>query len=664
MSAYARSSMLPIKNFLRTENGSDGKEPRGRNKRTFSSKAGRGLGGNRTPSRPSNHLLAPSNVLNRPAISIARNNYTPAARRRPTTAPLRIASNEENHQPFPDPSTLTVTGTERNFQDLSQLSMWSQDQSSTASVTQPTSNHDSAILTYASHHPPLRQQSVSTATHGSRGGSTFYSQGSLQKSASSRISFASCPTAASTNRSRSSRVSVNGSTTPNVAAPNQGFASRSRQASRKNLLPATPYVRSILRPAQSYTSTLTHLSKPGSRSSGAPSSNNSGPALHQASWGSVHQSSNTSLAATSLSTSSSESQQANRGPITDLDDHVKTLVQAELDSRLSDRLEQLGTKEALLDDKMKQMHHSLDERLTTANELHTERVQELDSKKQELDKKVSKVANMIKAAEGTVAKVSHLAENAVVIIDKARSDLVESALPFLMHPVAKMVESLFGDLRAKASADALLSKDFSFAKSPPPKLSPAPQLVTTTKATNSSKMTPKNRKLAANNGEKDSKRGIPKKNQVVSSSLDSKRAVHKKNQVVSSSSTKQTSSSSSSESENLFSPSTKTSFKPLTLVGIRATTTDGRGPDDDVFTAPKKKQSCVTPCEKAFSQAMSDSDLSQDSSCCTDSPLATKKRNAPLQPKRGRSKKARNTYGGGGSRRRSGGDLNDNFSFL
>jgi hypothetical protein len=37
---------------------------------------------------------------------------------------------------------------------------------------------------------------------------------------------------------------------------------------------------------------------------------------------------------------------------------------------------------------------------------------------------------MIKAAEGTVAKVGQLADNAIVAIGKARSDL-QSVLPFL-----------------------------------------------------------------------------------------------------------------------------------------------------------------------------------------------------------------------------------------
>jgi hypothetical protein len=74
-------------------------------------------------------------------------------------------------------------------------------------------------------------------------------------------------------------------------------------------------------------------------------------------------------------------------------------------------------------------------------------------KKQEPDKKVSKVA-MIKAAEDTIANVSQLAVNAVAAIGKARSNLVESALPFIKNPVAKMVESFFDDLQAKASAES------------------------------------------------------------------------------------------------------------------------------------------------------------------------------------------------------------------
>jgi hypothetical protein len=221
---------------------------------------------------------------------------------------------------------------------------------------------------------------------------------------------------------------------------------------------------------------------------------------------------------------------------------------------------------------------------------------------------------------------------------------VESALPFLKNPVAKMVESFFSDLQAKASAESLLSQVFLTAKSPPPKLSPAPQVAVakTTKTVRASQISKKskNRKLDAGHGKNDLKRSAPKKNQEVSTT-----------------STKQTlpPSLSPSDSKTLFSPSNKTNFKPLTLVGIRATTTDVDDDDDeDVFTAPKKKQSCVTPCDKA-SQSLLDYDLSQDSSCC--SPLATKKRNAPLPPKRGRSKKPRNT-------RNSAGVLKDNFSFL
>jgi hypothetical protein len=59
-------------------------------------------------------------------------------------------------------------------------------------------------------------------------------------------------------------------------------------------------------------------------------------------------------------------------------------------------------------------------------------------------------------------------------------------------------------------------------------------------------------------------------------------------------------------------------------------------------------------------QSVLDNDFPKPS-CC--SPLASKKRNEPLLPKRGRSKKPRNTYGGG-SRRPSAGVLKDNFSFL
>jgi hypothetical protein len=158
----------------------------------------------------------------------------------------------------------------------------------------------------------------------------------------------------------------------------------------------------------------------------------------------------------------------------------------------------------------------------------------------------------------------------------------------------------------------------------------------------------KNRKLDASHGKNDLKRSAPKKNKEVSSSSPKR--------------TLTPSTSSSNEFKSLWSPSNKTNFKPLTLVGIRSTTTDLDDDDDeDIFTVPKKKQSCVTPCHKASQQSMLDYDLSQDSSCC--SPLATKKRNEPLLPKRGRSKKLRNTYGGG-SRRPSPGVLKDNFSFL
>jgi hypothetical protein len=669
MSAYARSSMFPIKKIFRTENGSNGTEPRGgRNKRTSSSKAPRSLRQKSALSRPSKHLLAPSNVLNRPAVSVARtNNRPPVTHRRPATANPKTASNEENHRSFPEASTLIVPGADSKFQDLSQLSMWTQDQPSTASIAQPTSNHDSATLTYGSRHPPFRQQSVSAATIGSRGGSTFQSQDSFQKSTSSRVSFATGPTtAASTHHSRSSRVSVGASTTRNVAIHFPGFGSRSRQVSRQNLLPPTPYHRPLLRPAlrptlrlaPSYASTLTHSSKPtGSRYSGTQSSV-SGPALHQSSWGSARQSSNTSIVSSkSTSNSKSASQQDSREQVvTDSEDRVKSLVKAEIDAHLSDRLEQLDTNEALLDDKMKQFQdvaRLLDERLTTANDVHSERVQELDSKKQELDKKVSKVATMLKAAEGTVARVSQLADNAVAAIGKARSDLVESALPFLKNPVAKMVERFFGDFQAKASAESLLSKEFSPTKSPPPKRSPVAKaaVAKATKTVSKSQISKKTKKskLDASQGKRDLKHSAPKKHQEVSPT-----------------STKQTlsSSSSSSDSKSLFSPSNKTNFKPLTLVGIRSTTADVDDDDDEgFFTAPKKKQSCVTPCDKS-SQYLLDYDLSQDSSCCS-SPMATKKRNAPLPPKRGRSKKPRNTYGGGGSRRHSAGVLkDDNFSFL
>jgi hypothetical protein len=400
-----------------------------------------------------------------------------------------------------------------------------------------------------------------------------------------------------------------------------------------------PTNRPMLRSAPSYASTLTHSSKhTSSRNSGTQPSI-SGPALHQSSGGSVRQSSTTSVV--SSNSNSTSQQESLEQVVTDSEDRVKTLVKAQLDAHL----EQFGTKEALLDDKMKQLQdvgRLLDERLTTANDVHTERIQELDSKKQELDKKVSKVATMIKAAEGTVAKVSQLAENAVTAIGKARSDLVESALPFLKNPVAKMVENFFSDLQAKASVESLLSQGFLTTKSSPPKLSPVPQgaAAKTTKTVRPSQISKKskNRKLGAGQGKKYSKRSAPKKNQEVSTT-----------------STKQTSSSSvPSDSKILFSPSNKTNFKPLKLVGIRATSTDVDD-DDDFFAAPKKKQSCVTPCDKA-SQSLPDYDLSQDSSCCS-SPLATKKRNAPLLPKRGRSKKSRNT-------RNSAGVLKDNFSFL
>jgi hypothetical protein len=678
MSAYARFSMLPIKKSFRTENGSNGTEPRGgRNKRTSSPKPARSL-------RQKRALAPNSNSVNRPAASIARANRQPppVTPRRPATATatLQTASNQENQHPFSEASTLIVPGAEP-FQDMSQLSMWSQD---TASIAQPTSNHDSAMLTHGSRHPPpLRQQSFSAAPGGTHGGSTLYSQAtsyyqdSIEKSTSSRVSFATEPTAVSTHRSRSSRVSVGASTTRNAAVHfPPGIGSRSRQISRQNLLPpTTPYRRpmnmnrSILRPtlrsAPSYASTSTHSSKPPVGSSRYPGTQSSisGPALHQSSWESARQSATTSVVSSksssnSTSTSAVSQQEICEEVVTDSEDRIKTLVKAELDDHLSDRLEQFGTKEALLDDKLKQLENVgrlLDERLTTANDVHTERVQELDSKKQELDKKVSKVATMIKAAEGTVAKVSRLADNAVAAIGKARSDLVESALPFLKNPVVKMVESLFADLQAKASMESLLSKGFLTTKSPPPKLSPVPQVavVNTTKPVSANQIAKKSKKskLDASHGKNHLKRSAPKKNQEVSSTSPKR--------------TLTPSTSSPNDFKSLLSPSNKTNFKPLTLVGIRAATTDLDDDDDeDIFAAPKKKQSCVTPCHKASQQSLPDydlSDLSQDSSCC--SPLATKKRNEPLLPKRGRSKKLRNTYGGG-SRRPSAGVLKDNFSFL
>jgi hypothetical protein len=627
--------------------------------------------------------LAPnSNALNHPAVSTTRTNRQPppVTPRRPAmaTATLKTASNEENHHPFPEASTLIVPQAESNFQDMSQLSMWSQE---TVSIAQPTSNHDSATLTNGSRHPmPFRQQSFSAAPGGSRNGSTsnsqatFHSQDSFQKSSSSRVSFATEATAASTHRSRSSRVSVGASATRNVAVavPYPEIGARSRQISRQNLLPpSTPYhrpmQRSILRSAPSYASTLTHSSKPvGSSQYPGTQSSISGPALHQSSWGSVRQSSNTSVVSSkSMSTSASNStvtsqQDGREQVVADSEDRIKSLVKAELDAHLSDRLEQFGTKEALLDDKMKQLEdvgYLLDKRLTTANDVHTERVQELDSKKQELDKKVSKVATMIKAAESTVAKVSQLADNAVAAIGKARSDLVESALPFLKNPVAKMVESFFADLQAKASAENLLSKAFLSTKSPPPKLSPVPQetAAKTAKSVSTSQISKKSKKsnFDASHGKDDLKRSAAKKNKETSSTSP-KRALTP-------------SQSLSNDFKSLLSPSNKTTFKPLTLVGTRATTTDVNDDDDeDIFSVPKKKQSCVTPCHKASQQSMPDydlSDLTQDSSCS--SPLATKKRNVPLLPKRGRSKKPRTTYGGGGSsRRQSAGVLKDNFSFL
>jgi outer membrane murein-binding lipoprotein Lpp len=676
MSAYARFSMLPIKKSFRTENGSNGTEQRGgRNKRTSSPKPGRSVR-QKSALTPNNSLIRPASRTNRAP--------PPVTPRRPATANATLqtaSSNQENHHPFSEASTLIVPGAEANFQDLSQLSMGSQD---TSSIAQPTPNHDSATLTHTYRNPPpLRQQSFSAAPVGTHGGSTLYSQAtyhsqdSFQKSTSSRVSFATEPTDVSTHRSRSSRVSVGVSATRNVAVavPYPGIGSRCRQVSRQNLLPpTTPYHRpmnmnrSILRPTPrpappSSTSTLTHSSAPaGSSRYPGTQSSISGPALHQSSWGSGRPSSTTSVVSSKLSsasTSMSASQQDSREQVdTGSEDRIKTLVKAVLDAQHSDRLEQFGTKEALLDGKMKELEDAarlFDERLATANEVHTERVQELDSKKQELDKKVSKVAAMIKVAEGTAAKVSQLADNAVAAIGKSCSDLVESALPFLKNPVAKMVESFFADLQAKASAENLLSKASLSTKSPPPKLSPAPlvAVVKTAKTVSASQISKKskNRKLDASHGKNDLKRSAPKKSQGVSSTSPKR--------------TSTPSTSSSNDFKSLLSPSNKTSFKPLTLVGIRATTMDVDDDDDEgIFTVPKKKQSCVTPCHKASQQSLLDydlSDLSQDSSCC--SPLATKKRNEPLLPKRGRSKKPRNTYGGG-SRRPSAGVLKDNFSFL
>lgn len=661
MSAYARSSMLPIKKSFQTENGSNGTELRGgRNKRTSSSKPARSV--------RQKSALAPNNTLHRPSVSTVRAKHQPppVTPRRPATATPRTASNEENQQPFPEASTLIVPGADPNFQDLSQLSMWSQD---TASIAQPPYNHASATLTHGSRlPPPLRQQSVSAANSGTHGGSTFYSQDSFQKSTSSRVSFATEPTAASTHRSRLSPASVGVSTTRNVAVavPYPGIGPRSRQNSRHNLLPpTTPYHRPantnrpILRSAPSHTSSLTNSSKPaGSSRYSDTQSSISGPALHQSSLESVRQSSTTSLVSSkSMSSSKSASPQENREQAApDSEDRVKTLVKAVLDAHLSDRLEQFGTKEALLDDKMKQLQdvgRLLDERLTTANDVHTERVQELDSKKQDLDKKVSKVATMLKAAEGTVAKVSQLADNAVAAITKARSDFAESALPFLKNPVAKMVETFFGDLQAKASAENLLSKGFLPTKSPPPKVSPAPQVAVakTTEIAGTSQISKKGktRKVDASHGNNDAKRSAPKKKQDFSLTSSPKQTL--------------STSSSSSDFKNLLSPSNETNFKPLTLVGVRSTTTDldTFDEDEDIFTVPKKKQSCVTPCHKSSQQSLLDYDLSRDNTCC--SPLASKKRDEPLLPKRGRSKKPRSTCGGG-SRRQTTVVLKDNFSFL
>jgi hypothetical protein len=91
------------------------------------------------------------------------------------------------------------------------------------------------------------------------------------------------------------------------------------------------------------------------------------------------------------------------------------------------------------DDKMKQLNvgRLLEERLTVCTNVFKSSTR----KKQETGEK-SKVASMIKAAEGTVAKIGQLADNAIAAIGKARSDLViRTSIP--QEPVAnKMVRLL------------------------------------------------------------------------------------------------------------------------------------------------------------------------------------------------------------------------------
>jgi len=663
-SAYARNAQFPVKKMTEAKHRSDRKETRGRATRTSSSLTPsrrvadpriRSSTGSASQRHQSESLLASSSVTNRRRAVSVGPKHRRGQERRPTETqfPSFSNTNKENQQSFPAAvSTLTITGWDRSPPEMSQLSApLSQDFASVAS-TQHTSNQEPQKSVALGNFPPPLQENFVVSNRGpSRTGSYLLSQGSFQKSASSCGSVATNLSAVSSNnsnnkRSHSSQTQV--SFAPSVGASNassgkKGFESSSWKKSQPSTAPQLGMTQP---PALSQGSYSSHGSNSSSNrrnhaTGGAGSSGGLSklPIMHQRSWN------NSTLSTASLSVASSKetsSQQTGSGPTVNVsEDHAKALVKAEMNACLVE---------------MKQLHvlteRRHNERLADADNLHSERIQELDSKKQVLDK-------MIKAVEGTVAKVSQIAEMTMATFDKARSDLVESSLPFLKHPVTKLVETLFGELLAKTLVDdsLVVVQSLTATKTSSQKAAPPASQVT--------KKNAKNKTVDKGPQSKDS-------HEITQNKMDSKRSksVPKKDkskQNISSSYTKKASTTSSSK--HLFSPESKSPFMPLTLVGVQATKTCTDDLLDNVILVPasKTKQSCVTPCDKGTFQAFSStdySDFSQDSSCLTDSPLATTKKRNPQLPKRGgRSKKARATYGGGSRPRDTTGVLND-FSFL
>jgi uncharacterized protein YukE len=120
---------------------------------------------------------------------------------------------------------------------------------------------------------------------------------------------------------------------------------------------------------------------------------------------------------------------------------------AELDEKQQSLHRRISSASDEHEERMNEFHDKLtsfDDRLVAAEDQHEVRVKELNDKAKKIDVTYSKVSNMLQRAQSAVSKVGDVVDSALLKIDDARFNLIESA----KNSIAGIVGSVLGDMRS------------------------------------------------------------------------------------------------------------------------------------------------------------------------------------------------------------------------